>query len=391
MTPRTTLSDDELDRLLGAHDPVSRSAFQADGVTDSLARLHDSLLAGAPQARSSNPRRWSRRPARRRLAVSVSAIGIAAAVMLVGVTGVERESSGGGASFAVSPAAAATLNGLARAAGAHAGVARPLGPNQDEYSKTIVSELGLTGARHWRVRYLETSVVQRWVAVNGASRILTRYEPISWLTGADRATYRTYRSSVQAALRGGAEPGRVIITDFKDPASDGTRESAAGPGLPSTPHALLRALRTQYQAQLRQIPVSKRRRFATPYNEDLLGALENILAGSSSPAQRAAAYTDVKYVPGVRVIGDKRDATGRPGVAITLAGPGLVGANSSELIVDPTTGALLQSEALTRRAHDGTPAGVVVYRQVYLQHGIVGSMEMLPDGGRIPYRVRLGR
>ena len=381
MTYRAPLSDEDLDGLLAACDPLDRAALQTGAVTESLVHLHDDLVNSAPPRR----RRRSRPTRGRRLVVPLVAVGAAVAVALVGISGIDGEPSGNRLSLAVSPAAAATLDSLAQAARTGGAATQPLGPRQYEYLRLMNSEVGLVGRAGFRVRYRHSSLVQTWDSRDGANRTLTRQTSFSWLSAADRATYRTHRSQIRAALRGGPEPGRPVTTDVLDPAGDGTPAANYGRGLPSTPQALLRRLQAESRTQVNHLPAFMRRETAMFYAQYLFGELEQVLAGSTFRVQRAAAYIDVKYVPGVHVIGGRRDAIGRRGVAIELAAPNLVGANSSEFIVDATDGDLLQSEALTRRADSAAPANAVVSRQVFLQRAVVGSMQSLPDGRRIPF------
>jgi hypothetical protein len=385
MAPRASLSDDDLDRLLSAADPVDRLILRADAVAEALTRMHSGLLGCVPAATAPAPPTRSRRGhrVRRWAAVSVTAVGVALAAVLLGVGGIERGAPGDRPSLAVSPAAAATLTGLARATDATARGTRPLGPHQYEYLKEIVFQLGAGGVGPWHVRYHDTSTVQMWVNRDGANRTLTRYDSLTWLTPADRATYEAHRRRLQAVLPDGAV-GRETDTEY--PAGDGPSAFAYGRGLPSTPGPLLRALQARFLTDVAQIPASQRRAWSRENRSGFLfSALGTILAGSISPTQRAAAFIDARYINGVQVLGDGRDAIGRTGTAIKLAGPG---DTVQELLIDPADGALLQTEFGTRTSRDARAIHRLDIRSVNLQSAVVDSMQTLPDGRHLTYHNR---
>jgi hypothetical protein len=100
-------------------------------------------------------------------------------------------------------------------------------------------------------------------------------------------------------------------------------------------------------------------------------ALRGIAESPSPPQVRAAVYRALALTPGIRLLGRRSDSGGRVGMAVMVR----VGAVELVLIIDPTTGALLQSSRrLLHRSNQmaGWPAGLV-NRTTYLASGIVRS------------------
>lgn len=80
-----------------------------------------------------------------------------------------------------------------------------------------------------------------------------------------------------------------------------------------------------------------------------------------TPEVRVAAYRVIADLPGIRSLGEVTDPLGRKGVGFTLPAiqlPGY-GAVRSELIVDPSTGALLSDQqTLTKPSAEAAEAGI---------------------------------
>jgi len=98
---------------------------------------------------------------------------------------------------------------------------------------------------------------------------------------------------------------------------------------------------------------------------------------------RSTAYAALAYVPGTKVLGNQTDLLGRSGVAISfdraLAGGG------ETLIVDPSTGALLESDQTFKLLPDAGPPETIDWRTVFVKRAIVGSDTALPGGGSQPF------
>jgi hypothetical protein len=101
------------------------------------------------------------------------------------------------------------------------------------------------------------------------------------------------------------------------------------------------------------------------------GVLRGV-AESPTPARvRAAVYRALALTPGIRLLGRRSDTAGRTGMAVAAN----LGAEELMLIIDPSTGQLLQtSRTLLHRSvyMQGWPRGLV-NRATILASGVVGS------------------
>jgi hypothetical protein len=395
MMSDTPLSDDDLDRLLAARDPIDPSVLRTEGVSGWLVQLHSRLLDSPPPTSVpwTGRLRSRARVARLRLTVAVVALGAVAAAV-VGIEVLEQSSSLAGAPLSVTPAAAETLDGLARAAEA-GGSTRPLGPHQYEYVKLISYQLGGVNAPGpLDIDFRYRSVVQEWVNRDGQHRTRSAYTGFACLRGYDCGIYRAHRSILRKDLLSGSQaPGDVVDTVY--PRGDGPNGSIVnGHGLPTTAAALLKAFRREISKEVQSVPAHFRKTAAKAYTTPAavssfeFGAIDQILAGSLSASQRAAAYTDLKYVSGLRVVGVRHDALGREGIALEVKGSDGV----AQMLVDTADGELLQDENWLTKPVFGQPTNVAIYRNVYLQRAVVSSMQSLPNGKRVPYtKATLGR
>ena len=92
----------------------------------------------------------------------------------------------------------------------------------------------------------------------------------------------------------------------------------------------------------------------------------------ASPAVRAALYEVAADLPGVELVGNVRDASGRPGIAVAYDHDGA----RNELIFDPETAVMLgESTVVTDAGAMGLPVGTVVSSAVYLASGVVDSTD----------------
>jgi hypothetical protein len=131
------------------------------------------------------------------------------------------------------------------------------------------------------------------------------------------------------------------------------------------------------------LPKQGRAQFATQFEAGLFHAIVDILQTSTSERQRAAALEDIAYVPGVQMLGGRKDALGRTGLAISYRDLGT--GEIHTIIVDRQTGDLLQATTSDPRAGDSIAVADGATRYVYLQRAIVKSMTALPGGGSLPY------
>lgn len=281
-----------------------------------------------------------RRPARR----LVTAGGVAVAVGLASLIGVEGLTGGSGRSgliLEVSPAAAAQLDRVARAAAAQPG----LDAGQWEYvERDQQSRSGSNASTMVRV--------QDWFSATGVER--------ERITTAGAVTSDTM---------------------YTDPSST----SAPTPGVNETsPASDVQALLSDITAAA---PASMQNVSPATYPAYYWVDLSNVLLTSTSPSLRSLAFSALKYLPGASVLGSQTDSSGRTGVAISYdGGPGnTTGIDESyTIIVSPTTGQLLESFDTLTGPSGGMPTGTVVYRVTNSRQGIVGADTALPGGGTLP-------
>jgi hypothetical protein len=374
------ISDDDLDVLLDAANPVELASLNTVAITGALVELREASLAPAD---SPAPTRRRRRVVpRMRLVGGSVAVGTAVVALFVGLSG-----SGGGPSsdwlVTVSPAQAAEIGRVAAVAARQSGP----GPGQWLYQRFQVSEGGGWGWKKASVTYRDTRLVQQWTNANITQRLRSVYTNFSFDSPRSLATYRQYRSELPGlSVNGPLAKGGV--TDYADP---GSGSSPASPqNMPDTRVGLLDRIQKLSAAAAANAPAKDRAQIKTRRGLALFAELEFLLQQSTSARQRAAALQDFAYVPGVRMLGDRRDIRGRTGLAIRYVwpgGPGDGGGSGSvtTIIVDRRTGYMLQYTMTSLRpVGQMTPAQALV-RIVYLQTAIVNSMSSLPGGGSLPY------
>ena len=169
-------------------------------------------------------------------------------------------------------------------------------------------------------------------------------------------------------------------------------------GLATQPAALLRAIKRELRAT-RTAPT------ATPgatVSEVATASVFEVIAdrllfASTSPTLRAALYRVIAHLPGVQLLGWQTDRLGRRGIAVAIS-HAEVGdeATRRELLFDPTTGEPLQTQLVQTAPlteMPGTtplPAGTVLGYTVFIERGVVNSIEDLPGGGHVSYDPALG-
>jgi hypothetical protein len=124
---------------------------------------------------------------------------------------------------------------------------------------------------------------------------------------------------------------------------------------------------------------------------------DRLLFASTSPTLRAALYRVIAHLPGVQLLGWQTDRIGRRGIAVALSHAEIGDETTrKELLFDPTTGEPLQTQLVqTAPLIDipGTaplPRGTVLRYTVFVERGVVNSMEDLPGGGHLSYHPTVG-
>jgi hypothetical protein len=123
----------------------------------------------------------------------------------------------------------------------------------------------------------------------------------------------------------------------------------------------------------------------------LFSPIAQFLLLPTSPRLRAALFRVLAELPGVKLLGRQRDRLGRGGIAVAVTPPGGPDRVREELLFDPATSNLLQTQTVllsTSSASRGPsmPAGTVVGYTEFLSRGVVDSITQLPGGRRLPLR-----
>lgn len=321
------------------------------------AELREALLehvraAPEPRPLPSHARRRSKRPA----AVSLALGAVLAAIVLV--------LSSGGELRPQTATAAGVLSTSAAALERHA-PSLMLGSHQYLYSRTLVwFRYALDAHRSFVVR----SVDETWVARNAPGRSRSRVLSVS---GIARTTRNPLTRSQDVRVPASSRPFLI------SPAPYIHLSYAQLQHLPTSPPALSVALARIAQrhglarvlAPLNKHPLERRQQRAV-----IMFSMLRLLAESPAPVRvRAAVYGALARTPAVRLLGRQRDAIGRQGMAVSAA----IGPVELELIINPSTGELLQtSRTLLHRSSlmPGYPAGLV-NRDTYLQTTVVKSVQ----------------
>jgi hypothetical protein len=116
--------------------------------------------------------------------------------------------------------------------------------------------------------------------------------------------------------------------------------------------------------------------------EELLNVLQE---GFPSPPLQAAIFNALAELPGIKVIRDTTDGTGRHGAGIVARVEDGV---ESQTIFDPDTGELLGTRAILvdpgTRGLEGIPAGTIIDERDFLAVGVVDSTDEVPEGAEAP-------
>jgi hypothetical protein len=283
-------------------------------------------------------------------AVTIAAILAAAALLL---------RSGG--ALRPEPATAAGVLNASASALEHRGGSRALGENNYFYTKLAVWWRYAGLSRH---PYVVRSVQEEWLARDGRGR--SRYQVVGLSgTGVNRSLPLT-RSQDAQERRSRARP--FILSSVPSPGI--LLSYAQLRRLPTDPSGLAAAidgLVARYHVN-RAFP---QRDIRTAIRFEILRGLAD---APTSASLRAAIYRVLAATPGIRLLGRTRDSIGRYGMAVAVN----VEDARLELIIDPTTGELLQtSRTLLRRSTaylDGKQPPGLINQATYLADGIVASV-----------------
>jgi hypothetical protein len=319
--------------------------------------LRDALLEHAASLGGHDPLPASGRPAARPTAGPRIVRRIVPALALASVVAAAILALRSGGAVAPQPATAASVLTASANALDRLGGSRALGPGDYFYTRT---------AEWWRYvgygphPYVVRSIQEAWLARDGRGR--SRYA-VAGLRGVDVNRSLPFARSSDARLPRHAHP--FIISTLPSPGI--LLSYAQLRRLPTDP--------TRLQDALNRLAASYRvnRLYPQPaYRAAIRWAiLRGLAEAPTSAALRAALYRVLAATPGIRLLGRTRDSIGRYGMAVAVA----VQDVQLEMIIDPTTGELLQtSRTLLHRSrlYPGQTPGLN-YRVTFLASGVVTS------------------
>lgn len=395
----THLSDDACDRLVASRDPINAAQLREGTVPDLSRRLRDELLAqfadelSWPQSHGRSQRQRSR--AGRRRVASIAATAVVVVVGMLAVVASLPGARGGhdGPLDVPAASAAVVLERAAQAAMRSVSVA----PGQGQYGFVKVrigSAVGggiPTGLNHrptWDAWLWTTQVKSDWYRADGSGRERTVRTSARFLTAHDQAIARAHGMTLAQLLAGsrrvfdGAFPPKTLLTAGVLPYWQISR-------LPTQPAALQRALERLLIASApgRQPGPMMHQLRADP--AQLFSPISQFLLLPTSAELRAALFRVLAQLPGVQLLGHQRDRLGRSGIAVAVTPRGGPARVREELLFDPATSNVLQTEMVQLRGAPGgpaVPAGTVLEYTDFLSRGVVSSITRLPDGLHLPLK-----
>ena len=312
---------------------------------------HARTLPARPAA-SARPRR-----ARRRFALAAAAAAAAAVAVAVGLGGDRAGTPDAASAAAVLRASADALAGEA---------AGPLSAGGVWHTR-VDAELRRSDPGRPPFEYTTTTRWETWRGRDGAGRErLTPRGAIAFPTPADRSAWRA-----------------AGAPDLATPPSDRRLGAAPRPfrfgaetvsyrrleRLPADPAALAPVLARAVERRSSAIPATFDPAEARAYA--LFELIRDSFEAPTSPALRAALYDLAAATPGLRLAGATTDAAGRAGTAVDV----VLGDARFVLVVDPRSGALLETQRILLRASAQFPglAPGLISRATYLRAGAVPS------------------
>lgn len=319
---------DEVEMLRSVRDDLS--APVGEGKDRARQALLARIVAGPEQRRGT----WLRIGA---------AVALATLLVVVGAPWRSRELS--------TANAAALLNDLASIAAAQpVAPASMAGYRYTRVESTYLNMMVLGGGDV--IAVLGPKTREMWIAADGSGRIRET---------AGEASFLNERGRIAWLAMGSPQLNRAINQDF-GPGGLSYEDLAR---LPTDPVALAAVIR------------ERAGRTRVPIDDEMFVVIGDLLRQQEAPpAVRAALYKVAAGIPGVELIGDARDHSGRPGVAVAKTSSYTGLRQRNVLIFDPRTSALLgEEDVLLEPATwvDAQPPVLVGYA-VYLDSRIVPSL-----------------
>lgn len=396
------ISDEACDRLVRTCDPIDVARLHDEAVVRTSRRLRDELLrdlGGEPSFRAPTVGRWRRRGSRgsgRRVAAAGTLMAVVAVGVLAMVGWLPIGGGQDGPLDVPAASAAAVLDQAAQAAMRSAIVA----PGRHQYGFLKVETAFVAGtasavaakAPNWNVWARTIEVKSDWYRADGSGRERVVRKATSFLTPRDRAIAKShgmtlarvaaaYPRVLDGALRSGS-----LLTAGILPYWQMNR-------LPTQPAALRSALERLLVATAPNRARGPMMRQLRAHPGDLFSPISQFLFLPTSRGLRAALFRVLAGLPGVQLLGRQRDRLGRSGIAVAVTLPGGPDRVREELLFDPATSNLLQTQMVelptrARSASGGPsmPAGTVVDYTDFISRGVVNSITQLPGGQRLPLK-----
>ena len=253
---------------------------------------------------------------------------------------------------------------------------RAIGPGQFWYQRSIEAYLTTTGgvpaddpsATEHPFSLIQPHIREQWIGRDGGGRVRTR------LRGEPRFPGPRDRERWQAA--GSPDLGGEMDLPL-------VNEDAPPPGAPgfslgqeAISYEQLLDLPTDADRLYERLRQAAERGGSGP-DDELFTIVGDLLRGAPIPSDlRGALYRVAARVPGIRAVGEVRDAAGRRGVGIGRDNQGV----RSVLIFDPATAELLgeQNVLLERGDYVDAAPGTVTGEAAYLEAGVVDSTRERP-------------
>ncbi len=357
----------DLDTLIREADP-SRAFPAADVRSLEAEHTFDLIVGTPPLGRVPVATDWRKRK------LIVIAASLCAALAVLGVVVFSTKSS-------LTPSAAATVLNEAAARATLAPIRTP-GPGQYFYQESLSLQnctflSGVEGSASGEFVYLTPMITQTWTAADGSG--------VERRTPQGPGHFQTHEEATRFAANGQSNP--CVQIDQTTPIPRSTPQQPGVSDLPSdaqTLKSLIAAGRVDDVGQVASSATSCPSRNGNAPQVYVSGEVcsvaaqfdivNNLLVLPEGPVKLGAVlYQVVAELPGIKIIGSQTDGLGRTGTAIEDPSSGDV------LVLDPTTGALLETETLVTQttpmagASAGLPIGTVLNSTTYGPSGVVHS------------------
>jgi hypothetical protein len=268
--------------------------------------------------------------------------------------------------------------------------------HQYEYLKTLNGLTSSGGSsdstgHRFGVRFWQTNTTQMWIKRSGETRVRRTDWRERFFAARDALIARAHGMTLAQLDHVASDQGSDVLWP-PNPYVHGLGGGGGffGPALPTSPTALLRAIKEEVRT-INTPPTPTHAINSTPTPAAVFSLITGrLLIDATSPTLRSALFSVVAHIPGVRLLGQRSDEIGRRGVAVTGPGTGYTG---QVLIFDPNTSRVLETEVIyPKRVGSGTPgapsfpAGTPNSYTVYRSQAIVNSIEDLPNGQMVSDR-----